>query len=482
MFKLILSIAVIYLIGLTVLKIILPDVKRHLLETLALSFGLGTGVISLITVLIFHARISVDLINLLSVVVFLLIYFIYRENIKRSTCVSTTTITNNYQDLLREKICSLKNIIRGLNTLEIFLILVVAVSVVLVSFHAMFKPMFNYDAISIWAFKAKIFFTEQTIFTDDFYNPDRLHYHPKYPILIPSVENWIYNCLGCISDRLVKIIFPLFYVSLLFLFYTAQRRSCTRQYSLIFTALLATIPAFVRSDQGGGAFSGYADMPLAFFYASGVIYLFLWMKYKKKEDLIISAILSGLAMFTKNEGLGYFIITFFCLSVFILFNTNRETLKQNIKFISMFMVISGFIVLPWLIISMGIPVFSEEENYPDRLSVFVIVGNFSRVPIIFTSFCGELIDIRRWNIIWILFGVAVIGGMKYVLRSLVKYLILMLLLDFAMLVLVYIIIPWDVRFAISTSMTRLIIQITPVAVFIVSQQIGMVMKCENDIS
>ncbi|MCR4290824.1 MAG: glycosyltransferase family 39 protein, partial [Candidatus Scalindua sp.] len=368
---------------------------------------------------------------------------------------------------------------KDLNFLEALLIVVIVMSIGLVSFQALFKPMFTYDAMSIWALKAKIFFKEQTIFTDDFYNSDRLHYHPKYPLLIPLVENWIYHCLGSVNDKLVKIIFPLFYVSLISILYTTQRKFFSRQYSLIFTALLATIPAFVRSDKGGATFSGNADIPLAFFYATGVIYPFCWMKERRRADLFVSAIFSGLAIFTKNEGLGFFAVTVFCISIYIFFNSKKGVVRQNIESFSVYVIIPILIVLPWLILSMGMPIFLEEENYPGHLTIATVIGNISRTPVILSSFCFELLDIRRWNIFWVLFGVAIIGGFKFILKSSVKYLLLMLILDFCLFVLVYLVTPWDVKELISCSMTRLVIQTTPIAVFIVSQQMHMVLDCRN---
>ena len=467
--KLILSILAIYLIGFAVLKYALPDVRRHVLEKLALSFGLGTGVISLVMVLMFHAKIEVDRTNLFLFFAPVLIGFFcaesklrFRRNMSQADIHSSTPFLP-----------------KDLNPLEIFIIVVIVASVGLVSFQALFKPMFTYDAMSIWALKAKIFFKEQTIFTDDFYNSDRLHYHPKYPLLIPLVENWIYHYLGCVNDKLVKIIFPLFYISLISMFYTTQRRFFSRQYSLVFTALLATIPAFVRSDKGGAVFSGNADIPLAFFYTTGVIYLFCWMKERKREDLLISAVFSGLAIFTKNEGLGLFAVTVFCLSIFIFFNSKKGIVRQNITSLSAYIIIPMLIILPWLILSMGMPTFIEEENYPGHLTLGTIIGNVSRMPVILSSFCLELMDIRRWNIFWVLFGVAVIGGFKYILKSAIKYILLILILDFCLFVLVYTITPWDVKELISCSMTRLVIQITPIAVFIASLQIDMVLDYRN---
>ena len=463
--KLILSILAIYIIGFAVLKYVLPDVRRHIIETLSLSFGLGTGVVALVMVLMFHARIEVDRTNLILFFTPVLLGLFYAESKQRFR--QNISISDIHVGRL---FCS-----KNFNILEIFLLFVIVLSVVLISFQALFKPMFTYDALSIWAFKATVFFKEQTIFTDDFYNSNRLHYHPKYPLLIPLTENWIYNCLGCVNDRLVKIIFPLFYISLISIFYTTQRRFFSRQYSLVFTALLTTIPSFVRSDKGGAAFSGNADVPLTFFYSVGIIYLFCWMKEREKVDLLISAIFSGLAIFTKNEGLGLFAVTVFCLSLFILFNSKKGVVGQNIESLSTYIIIPMLIVSPWLLLSMGMPTFVEDENYPGHLTIATVIANMPRMPTILSSFCLEFMDIRRWNIFWILFGVAVIGGFKFMIKSLIKYIFLILILDFCLFVLVYIITPWNVKELISCSMTRLVIQITPIAVFIVSKQMRMVL-------
>ncbi|MCR4344957.1 MAG: hypothetical protein NUV44_09360, partial [Candidatus Scalindua sp.] len=81
--KLVLSILAIYLIGFAALKYVLPDVRRHILEKLALSFGLGTGIISMVMVLMFHARIEVDRTNLFLFFAPVLVVFFYVESRQR---------------------------------------------------------------------------------------------------------------------------------------------------------------------------------------------------------------------------------------------------------------------------------------------------------------------------------------------------------------------------------------------------------------
>src|SRR3990167_7474263 len=104
-----------------------------------------------------------------------------------------------------------------------------------------------------------------------------------------------------------------------------------------------------------------------------------------------------------------------------------------------------------------------------------IIENLPRTSVILSSFCKEFLDIKRWNILWILSGIAVIGSFRLMLKSPIKYILLILLLDFTMFGLVYIVTPWDVKELISCSMTRLIIQITPLAIFLNASQIGMIL-------
>ena len=142
----------------------------------------------------------------------------------------------------------------------------------------------------------------------------------------------------------------------------------------------------------------------------------------------------------------------------------------------MYIIIPTLIILPGFIISSGMPTFLEEENYPGRLTMSTIIENLPRMPVILSSFCKEFLDVKRWNVFWILSGVAVLGSFKFTLKSPIKYILLILLLDFAMFVLVYVITPWDVKALISCSMTRLIIQITPLAIFLSANQIGMILN------
>ena len=87
------------------------------------------------------------------------------------------------------------------------------------------------------------------------------------PLLIPLLESYVYHFSGSQNDRVVKVISPFFYLSLLALFYQTLRITLNRVASLGGTIIFALLPAFLLYNNGGAA-SGYADLPLTYFLDS----------------------------------------------------------------------------------------------------------------------------------------------------------------------------------------------------------------------
>ena len=97
--------------------------------------------------------------------------------------------------------------------------------------------------------------------------------------------------LGRINEQLVKSVFPLYYVAALGILYFGIRRFSSRTYALVFTFILASISQF-----NNFATNGYMDLPLAYYYLAGTLFLFYWFRETDKTGfLYISAIMTALA-------------------------------------------------------------------------------------------------------------------------------------------------------------------------------------------
>lgn len=137
-----------------------------------------------------------------------------------------------------------------INGIKSIIIILIAVNCLAVLFFALLFPIRFWDAISCWSLKAKAFFIDKNIFT--FYlDHDYGFAHNSYPVYLPLIQTWIYIWLGNVNENLVKIIFPIFYLSSIFLVFNFFKKK--------FGDLLAGILAFIFSSIPVIADHGYLE-------------------------------------------------------------------------------------------------------------------------------------------------------------------------------------------------------------------------------
>lgn len=437
-FRLILAVGLIFLIGYFISLLLLKEEKNQFF----LWFGLGTGFISLQLFIISWLGFKFNLYNLfLPWFCFILIVGWTKRKILFAS----------------EK----PNRARKWKWIEIILMLMILLSVGLVGFNALFLPMHEWDAIAIWGYKAKVLFQEPIKNSGYFLDLSKSYSHLNYPLLLPFTEVWFYSILGRVDDRLVKIIFPLLFISLSGLLYHAQRRFFSRCHCLLFTAMFVSLPTILSR-----AHLADADLALAFFYSVGAIYLYLWIRNPSQDYIIISSFFSAFASLTKNEGLGLLLINIFVLIVFIFFNRNKQRLKQlALSFLIVILVSS-----PWLIFSAKIP--KTHENYLAQLTTGNILANLNRIPIIAGGFLRTILDPGHWNILWILLLVVIILQIKTTFKPPTVYLFGLLVLPLLLYGAIYVITPWEVHWLMKWSLNRLLIHVALLVVFLVSHQVA----------
>jgi len=136
------------------------------------------------------------------------------------------------------------------NILKVIIIILIAINCIAVLFFTILFPIRFWDAISCWSLKAKAFFIDKNIFT--FYqNHDYGFAHNSYPVYLSLIQTWIYIWLGQVNENLVKIIFPIFYFSSVFLVFNFFRKK--------FGELLACVLAFIFSSIPIIADHGYIE-------------------------------------------------------------------------------------------------------------------------------------------------------------------------------------------------------------------------------
>ncbi|MCL5072329.1 MAG: hypothetical protein M1308_15785 [Actinobacteria bacterium] len=119
--------------------------------------------------------------------------------------------SKEYKTKEKENIC--KRII-----FYIFVILIF-INFLAVLFFALLFPIRFWDAIASWSLKGRAFFIDGSIIPF-FKNHDYQFAHLSYPLYLPLMQAWVYAWMGKINENLVKVIFPFFYLSGLYILYS----------------------------------------------------------------------------------------------------------------------------------------------------------------------------------------------------------------------------------------------------------------------
>jgi len=121
------------------------------------------------------------------------------------------------------------------------MVFLIILNVLAVLFFTWLFPVRFWDAISCWSLKAKAFFIDGSILP--FYTQHNYDFsHLSYPLLVPLAQAWEYIWMGALNETLVKTIFALFYISLIFIIYYLFRQSSGKAYSAIAAFILSGLP------------------------------------------------------------------------------------------------------------------------------------------------------------------------------------------------------------------------------------------------
>lgn len=402
---------IIFFIGSIVLRIISNrslDIGK--MERITVSFGLGILTVSLIQLYATFIRAPLNRMNILLLISpFFIIQSYYLS--KTDIDIFSRIIKSIRMFKIRDFFLKVRTISLKINILELLSIIYLVLLCFIILFTCLATPMYTWDSRATWGFKAKVLFNKQTIFTDDFFDPYRFHPNTPYPILIPLAENFFYNMLGYLDDYLVKVIFALFYITLVIFIYIAQRKYflIPKQQSLVFSCIFASIPSLFVIYSGSVP-SAYSDFPLAFFYTLNIIYLLSYMKNRNVRTIIIASLFSCSCIFTKNEGLPLFII-----SIIILITDgirNKYLLRKgNIQALLVYIFLPILLLAPWFIIKSKLPRINYNNPLPFLNITNFFNGLFQLKLIIMLAIREMCKNYNSWGIIWII--IAITMGLKY---------------------------------------------------------------------
>ena len=353
---------------------------------------------------------------------------------------------------------------------EWFLIAAIVIETSGAFFHAWLLPMEAYDAVSNWGLKAKAIFLAGRIPESFLRNPNYEVFHPDYPLLVPLLESYVYRCIGDLREASAKMVFPLYLVGCVAILMAALRRAGqSRRSCLLFGFLLVSIPYF--SEQ---ATNGYADVVVSFYFGAGSLYLYLWQTTGTGLFLVLSALLTGCAALTKNEGLVLVGIHLVWLAA-VLLSRSGIALRRRLVSLGIYFCILAAVLMPWYLFKNSLGLRNDVIN--SEVVAGLNWNSFSRVGPILYHLQTQVFGPKNWNLVWILLCAAVGLRHRILLRSPAVFVLCAMGFTLVAYMSVYLITPYtippfDVTWHLRTSASRLLLHVLPQVVFLIGLAFG----------
>ncbi|MBT8326522.1 MAG: glycosyltransferase family 39 protein [Bacteroidia bacterium] len=184
--------------------------------------------------------------------------------------------------------------LKSINLSWIFLAGLVVYIVYAMAAKAMFWPTAAYDSITGYDYMAKVVAAEGTYNNSifDVENPTAGIRH-SYPPFVNSSFAVAYMA-GLNST---KIIVVLLFISLAIYFWSVFRKYTTETAAIFFTLLLVAVPEFLAM-----ASLSLTNVPQTLFAAAGLIAIFEFIQKRDSSYLILGAVLVGLNVWTRSDG------------------------------------------------------------------------------------------------------------------------------------------------------------------------------------
>jgi hypothetical protein len=219
--------------------------------------------------------------------------------------------------------------------------------------------------------------------------------------------------------------------------------------------------------------TGYMEIVLNFYIMGGILYIWRYLEEKDNSFLLLGNILIGLGMWTKNEGLSFWLTIFLsCILISLLFrlHIDKKRLLLSVLFIPL------LIYSPWFIFKhmRGIKPEFFQDSFQYLLNNFFILLK-QRLPLISAIWIKNCLSLQKWNIFWIVFIVSLIWFFLRPYKKLSVFFIFIIIFQIVFDFVIYIIWPVDIfelELHIYNSVDRLLIDISTLALFFICQQLG----------
>lgn len=311
------------------------DTEACFFDRVFFGFGVGTGLLTLIIFIIGLLGIGFSLPAICTPLVVISVVFII-INLKKEGMRPADYISGGGGTLFTAH--------RGLKlALALMILIWILCKFYFVISESMLRPVFSWDTWFNWSAGAKFFFYEKGLLLDpgsEFYFGSGYRQFLGHPLHTPLLQVWFALCVGSFDEALVTMWSPLYFIALIGVFHLALKKETTALYGLICVFFLASAPLITYH-----AIDAYSDLPLAFYFLASTASFWRYLKLGDRRYLMLSGLFLGISVFTKNEGLFFFIATGAALSLYLLKEGKKPLAGDIFSFLVPFLIFAA----PWLI-------------------------------------------------------------------------------------------------------------------------------------
>ncbi len=343
--------------------------------------------------------------------------------------------------------------------------------------QSLMTPQRFWDERAIFGLKSIVLFQEGTLQNEALLHPDFVQYHPKYPLLIPLNETHFYLLLGEVNDRWSKIMFPLLYLGMVLCFQGVLQRT-TRQpaRTWMFTLMLATVPSMVPWEYG--FLSGQGDGPVSCFHTMTLLYLWSFLSELKRTEPdpavlktlpLVAGMSAGMTVFTKDEGIAFFLIDLIAFTMISLFYFRDRLLSMALTAVK-FGLTTLLLITPWLLYRKHLPA-TTEMTYFSRMQITNLTEGVAALQWAVTHLLECMfLEAWRWGLQWWALLISLFAFPARAFRPQQLFLLLNLAGALTALIIAGMIAPTPVQEHIGGSSLRFLLQISGGAMLFIAGQ------------
>lgn len=340
---------------------------------------------------------------------------------------------------------------------EILLGTIIAIEIAIV-FYLSFVHTLGWDGLLNWEIKARYAFANGGVLPASYFSDSgRAFSHPEYPLAIPFTELWLYFWLGESNQFWAKTIFPIFYVAGTFLLAALGARLTGKTWiGLLAAAFLFFIPQI--TVEVGSAIAGYVDFPLSVFYFATIGFLLCAIDQKNEAFFRIYAACLTLLPWVKRDGLILWIVAALC-GVFVI-------LRSKKTFAHFLMLLPGlFIIAGWRVYLSLMHTAASSEFL--SVNIVTLRSHLYRIGPLLWALVDEMRNFSTWGLFWIIVAL----GCAYLLRRSrdprTPILLTSLFAPIGLYLFVYIFSNWpDYLDHVGLSISRLLMHVAPIGLLI----------------